>query len=161
MIILLDSIGRQVCNIESLLESRVGYELNLGPLVVPFTSTYGERDGDIINTKIKNCKHLHALLYEWQDHALPGQKLSTSACFAFRWYCGNLTNECSFTYSSSSVKCPFCWNWMLGSFKLRKKKKCSLHLQKWMVAKAIFLFTMCYFSEFSKRRTWILRKNDP
>ena len=82
-----------------------------------------EVENDIINTKIQNCKHLHAILYESQDHALPGRKLSASACFAFQWYCGNLTNECSFTYSSSSVKCPFCWNWMLGSFKLRKKKK--------------------------------------
>lgn len=68
---------------------------------------------------------------ESQDQVISGLQLSTSACFAFQWYCGNLTNECSFTYSSSSVKCQFCCNWMLSSFKLRKKKKkCSLHLQK-------------------------------
>ena len=33
----LKSIGRQVCIIESLSDGRVRYELNLGPLVVPFT----------------------------------------------------------------------------------------------------------------------------
>ena len=56
-IVELKSVGRQVCNIESLSDGRVRYELNLGTLVVPFMSTHGERGRDIINTKIQNCKH--------------------------------------------------------------------------------------------------------
>ena len=136
----LKSIGRQVCNIESLLESRVGYEFNLGPLVVPFTAPMLNEVG-ISSTpkyKIASTYTLSFNCIESQDQVISVRQLSTSICFAFQWYCGNLTNECSFTYTSSSVKCQFYWNWMLSSFKPRKKTKkqkntkCSLHLlKKW------------------------------
>ena len=49
---------------------------------------------------------------ERQDQVISSRKLSTLACFAFRRYFENLTNECSFTHLPSFVKCKFCWNWL-------------------------------------------------
>ena len=49
---------------------------------------------------------------ESQDQVISSRKLSTLACFAVQRYFENLTNECSFTYLPSSLKCKFCWNWL-------------------------------------------------
>ena len=118
----------------------------------------------VLNRKIKLYLSFNCI--ESQDQVISVWQLSTSICFAFQWYCGNLTNECSFTYSSSSVKCQFYWNWMLSNFKPRKKKTKKKHkvlpsFAKKVVIKVISLSTMWHFSEFIKRHKCILRRNDP
>ena len=70
---------------ESLLESRVQYEPNLGPLVVPFTS---ERDGDIINTKYK-IESTHTLFFHRKDTARVRVEEDIRTQIKQKWnYCG-------------------------------------------------------------------------
>ena len=85
---------------------------------------------------------------ESQDQVISSRKLSTLACFAFQRYFGNLTNECSFTYSFSSVKCKFCWNWLPSGSKPHEKTKCSLNLQKTV------LLTVCHFFWINQTSSW-------
>ena len=88
---------------------------------------------------------------------MTGRKLNAFARLAFQRYFikGNLTNVCSFTESSSSVKCKLCGNWLLRSF-----WPFPLFRYKKMSVKETSFFTMCHYSEFHQTTYVNFRRND-